>query len=228
MSSSSSRAVSIRIGTLERRAQAPADLEAVQLREHHVENDQVDALLREAVERLLAVVRRHDAEAVARERERQQLLKRLLVVDEKDGRGVGHCLYGLRPRTAAVPTIARRMQAPVLGSPRRQRRAGSSTCRSTGASTGSRSQRRSSSSLAVSFTVTRPQALPAPPPPAFDGRSAAALASQLATQYPTARPARAGPAAPPTGSPASSPPTAMRCDATPSRRPSLAVAACRS
>jgi hypothetical protein len=42
--------------------------------------------------------------------------------------------------------------------------------------------------LAVSFTVTRPEALPAPPPPAFDSSSATALATRLATQFPDREP----------------------------------------
>jgi hypothetical protein len=46
--------------------------------------------------------------------------------------------------------------------------------------------------LAVSFTVTRPQVLPAPPPPAFDSASAAALATRLATQYPDREPGTQG------------------------------------
>ena len=41
---------------------------------------------REAVERLLAVAGRHDLVAVALQRERQQGLDRLLVVDEQDPR----------------------------------------------------------------------------------------------------------------------------------------------
>src|SRR4051812_25408006 len=46
--------------------------------------------------------------------------------------------------------------------------------------------------LAVSFTVTRPQVLPAPPPPTFDSASATALATRLATQYPDREPGTAG------------------------------------
>ena len=71
-------------------AQALADLEPVELREHDVEDDEVDGLLAEALERLLAVARRHDAEAVALERIGQKLLDGLLVVDEEDGRGICH------------------------------------------------------------------------------------------------------------------------------------------
>ena len=56
------------------------------------------SLLREALERLLAVARLHDAVPVALERVGEQLLDGVLVVDEEDGRGVGH---------GAVPAGAR-------------------------------------------------------------------------------------------------------------------------
>jgi Peptidase family M28 len=84
------------------------------------------------------------------------------------------------------------MQAPVLGSPQRQRRAGKLDRPVNG-----RLYRVTLAAallvvLAVSFTVTRPEALPAPPPPAFDSRSAAALANQLATQYPDRSPGTPG------------------------------------
>ena len=66
------------------RAQAPADLEAVELGHHHVEHDEVEGLLAEARERLAAVGRLHDLVAVLAQREGQQGLDRLLVVDEQD------------------------------------------------------------------------------------------------------------------------------------------------
>ena len=75
------------IGTGRARAQAPADLEAVHPRQHHVEHDEVEGLLGEARERLAAVGRLHDLVAVALQRERQQRLDRLLVVDQQDARG---------------------------------------------------------------------------------------------------------------------------------------------
>jgi hypothetical protein len=71
-------------------AEPLADLEPVELRQHQVEHDEVDVLLREPRQRLLAVARVHDAEALALEREGEQLLHRVLVVDEQDGGGVGH------------------------------------------------------------------------------------------------------------------------------------------
>ena len=87
MSISSDFAVSMMIGTAERARMPPAHLEAVDLRQHQVEHDEVERLLGEAVERLLAVAGRDHLVAVALERERQQGLDRLLVVDEQDPRG---------------------------------------------------------------------------------------------------------------------------------------------
>ena len=75
------------IGTERARAQAAADLEAVHLGQHHVEHDEVEGLLGEARERLAAVRGLHDLVAVALQRERQQRLDRLLVVDQEDARG---------------------------------------------------------------------------------------------------------------------------------------------
>ena len=46
--------------------------------------------------------------------------------------------------------------------------------------------------LGVSFTVSRPEVLPQPPPPAFDGVSAAALANELATRFPDRGPGTPG------------------------------------
>ena len=78
------------IGTLLCDAQPLADLEPVDLRQHQIEHDEVDAALGEPLQRLLAVARGDNAEAIPLERVRQQLLNRVLVVDEEDGRGVGH------------------------------------------------------------------------------------------------------------------------------------------
>ena len=50
-------------------AQPPADLEAVDSRQHDVEHDEVDLLLAEASQRLLAVTRLDDAVAVPLERD---------------------------------------------------------------------------------------------------------------------------------------------------------------
>ena len=72
------------------RPQALADLEPVEVREHDVEHDEVWILLAEPVERLFAVPRRHDPESIAFERVREELLNGVLVVDEQDGRWLGH------------------------------------------------------------------------------------------------------------------------------------------
>ena len=77
------------------RAHAPAHLEAVQAREHDVEHDEVEGRLAEAGERLAAVGGLHDLVAVLAQREREQRLDRLLVVDEEDaGRVLEHVLSG--------------------------------------------------------------------------------------------------------------------------------------
>jgi hypothetical protein len=67
-----------------------ADLEAVHLRQHEVEDDEIDSVLIEPAKRLLPIVRLDHAVPVALERIRQQLLDGLLVVHEEDGGGVGH------------------------------------------------------------------------------------------------------------------------------------------
>ena len=68
-------------------------------------------LLREPLERLLAVPRRDDPEPVALERIREELLNRVLVVDEEDGRGVGHArMLDARPRL--LPYTSRAMAPP--------------------------------------------------------------------------------------------------------------------
>ena len=72
------------------RPQPLADLEAVELRKHDVQHDEVGRRLAEAAQRLLAVRRLHHREPVAFEREREHLPHGFLVVDEEDGGGVGH------------------------------------------------------------------------------------------------------------------------------------------
>jgi hypothetical protein len=63
-----------------------ADLEAVDLRQHQVEHDEVERLLLEAVEGLAPVGRQDDVIALLAQRVRQQRLNRLLIVDEQDAR----------------------------------------------------------------------------------------------------------------------------------------------
>ena len=73
------------------RADAAADLHAVDVRQHDVEDDEVEVLAREGLEGLVAVARRDDLVALLLEREPQQLVDGLLVVDEQDlGAGLGH------------------------------------------------------------------------------------------------------------------------------------------
>ena len=64
-----------------------AHLEAVHPREHQVEHDQVEVVLAQAVERLLAVEGGHHVVALLAQRIGEQRLDRLLVVHEKDARG---------------------------------------------------------------------------------------------------------------------------------------------
>ena len=79
------------IGTWLRGAQPAADLDPVELRQHDVEDDEVEALRGEPVERLAAVARGDDVVALLAQRIGQERLDRLLVVDEQDpSRGFGH------------------------------------------------------------------------------------------------------------------------------------------
>jgi hypothetical protein len=67
-----------------------AHLEPVELGQHQIEHDQVDVLLPEPLQRLLAVTRVHDPESLALERIGEQFLNRVLVVYEEDRRGLTH------------------------------------------------------------------------------------------------------------------------------------------
>ena len=75
------------IGTVLRARICAADVEAVHLGQHHVEHDEVEVVLAQAVERLAAVERRHDLVALLAQGIGQQLLNRVLVVDEQDAGG---------------------------------------------------------------------------------------------------------------------------------------------
>ena len=87
-------------------AQAPADLQAVHARQHHVQHDEIEDLLVEARERLAAVGGLHDFVAVALQREGEQRLDRLLVVDEQDARGaVCHDLSNAEDSWAIPSTV---------------------------------------------------------------------------------------------------------------------------
>jgi hypothetical protein len=71
-------------------AQAPADLQPVELGQHQVQNDEIDPLRSKALESLLTVARLQHPKTFALERVREELLNGVLVVDEKDRGGVGH------------------------------------------------------------------------------------------------------------------------------------------
>ena len=176
------------------RAQPLADLEPVELREHHVEHDQVDRLVAELPQRLLAVARLDDAEAVALERVGEELLDRVLVVDEEDRGGVWHRPMGrseacppyysprcrrYRPARGARARAAARIERPVNG------RLYRGTWLLVGLPL-----------LVAAFSVARPQPLPAPSlPPAFDRATALSLAQELARTHPDRRPGTSGDAA---------------------------------
>ena len=79
------------IGTWLWRRSWPADFDPVELGQHQVEDDEVEARLGEALQRFAAVERRGDVVAVLAQRVAEQGLHRLLVVDEQYPRGpVGH------------------------------------------------------------------------------------------------------------------------------------------
>ena len=98
------------IGTVLVGAEPLADLEAVDLRQHDVEDDEIDLLVGEALQCLLAVARLDDAVAVALERIREELLDRVLVVDEQNGWGFRH----RRGRSTGARRPSRRTIAPVV------------------------------------------------------------------------------------------------------------------
>ena len=105
MSISSSLAVSMMIGTwLRLRSRRHTSIPSI-LRQHHVEDDEVEALLGEAVERLAAVERRDDLVALLAKRVGEQGLNRLLVVDEQDPSGL---LRALPARARGASAHARK------------------------------------------------------------------------------------------------------------------------
>src|SRR3954447_21347429 len=96
------------------RAQPPADLEPVELGHHHVEDDEVERALAEALERLAAVGRPDDVVAVLLQGEAEQRLDRLLVVDEEDARGAVCHVQHTVPSRMLEPRIYRAAWLPVL------------------------------------------------------------------------------------------------------------------
>ena len=107
------------IGTVLCGADAAADLHAVDLGHHEVEDDEVEALALEGVDRLLAVARLHDLVALLLEREAQELLDRLFVVGEQDLGAAGGHLASSRPALRASGS-SRASRAPAA--PRRRPR----------------------------------------------------------------------------------------------------------
>src|SRR5439155_16067996 len=69
-------------------AEAAAHLETIELRQHQVEDDEVDVLPCEAAEGLFAVTRVKHPKPFVLERIREELLNRLLVIDEQNRGGV--------------------------------------------------------------------------------------------------------------------------------------------
>src|SRR5665647_3007308 len=89
---------------------APADLHAVDVGQHEVEDHKVEALAGEGLQRLLAVACRDHLVALFFERKTQQLENGLLVVYEEDaGSGLSHRLSFLSAssgvRGAARPRV---------------------------------------------------------------------------------------------------------------------------
>ena len=174
-------------------AKALAHLEPVQLREHQVEDDEIDVLLGEAVECLLPVTRLNHREPVSFERVREELLNGVLVVDEQDGGGVGH-RQRLPAHVVLRPTIAsvwRRSRPVPRGDARAQAR---SSARSADVSTAAHGCSWIPL-LAAAFSVHKVEPLPAPQdvlPASFDRFAAVEVASQLAHLYPDRMPGTAG------------------------------------
>src|SRR5581483_10252973 len=170
-----------------RGAQALADLEPVEPRQHDVEHDEVDALRGELAQRLLPVGRLDNGVSVLLEREGEHLPDGVLVVDEEDRGGrIGHRSPGaariaLGMSTARTPKARRRARRGSLERPVNARLYRSAFLLL------------SLPLLVLAFSVTRPTTLPAPLlPPNFDGRAARALASELATEDPDRSPGGTG------------------------------------
>src|SRR3954468_4575819 len=165
-----------------RRPQPLADLEPVEPRQHQVEHDEVDRLLGEQPQRLLAVASLDNNISVLLERERQDGAHGVLVVDQQNrGRVVGHRRSGgarIAPEMARPPRRARRgsLERPVNS----RLYCGSFAVVALAV-------------LLLAFSIVRPVALPPPQlPPNFDGSTTRELATYLATHYPDRSPGGAG------------------------------------
>jgi hypothetical protein len=165
-----------------------AHLEPVELRQHQVEDDEIHVLLGEARERLLAVTRVDDAEPVALERVAQELLDGVFVVNEEDGRRIGHATMLKTP--AAFPTLAGAMTPPRrVRAPRGRRRRGSIERPVNARLVRGTWLLVALPLLLTAFSVARPAPLPAPTLPAtFDGGIAEQLSREMAREYPDRSP----------------------------------------
>ena len=86
MSVSSALAVSMMIGTVLRERISRQTSKPSRLGHHHVEHHEVEVVLGEALERLLAVERGHHVVPLLAQRVGQELLNRVLVVHEQNAR----------------------------------------------------------------------------------------------------------------------------------------------
>ena len=108
------------IGTLLRAPQAPADLEPVEPRHHHVQDDEVERLLGEPRERLASVRRPDHLVAVLLQRVAQRASGCLLVIGEQDAwcaishRDEGYARGAVVLCTLLDPRLYRAALAPVL------------------------------------------------------------------------------------------------------------------
>src|SRR5919106_1504132 len=172
-------------------AHAAADLEASELGKHEVEDDEVDRRLDEALERLFSVARLHHPVALALERIREELLDRLLVVDEEDRDWVGHPSQriGSEQKPLGALDLGGLMAADL---PRRRPRRGSLE-----RPVSTRIYRVAWLAVAVpllvaAFSVGRPDPLPEPTlRPFFDEATAVQFATEL-LQFPDRSPGSDG------------------------------------
>ena len=83
-STSSPRAVSMMIGICDSRADLAAQAEAVLARQHHVEDDEVDAMVGHGADHLASVVGRHHVAGVAAQIFRDQRPRLAIVFNDQN------------------------------------------------------------------------------------------------------------------------------------------------
>ena len=103
MSNSSALAVSMMIGTALRARIWRQTSKPSSFGQHHVEHDEVERAVAEALERLLPVDGGNHLVALLAQRIREQLLDRLLVVDQEDPGGL--CATCLRRGSASYEIV---------------------------------------------------------------------------------------------------------------------------